>query len=54
MLKEDAECTTKHEVGDSLDVSTTGFIIIVKKLGIGFLQPMIQATAISDEVWKIW
>ena len=53
-LKEDAKCTTKHEGGDSLDVSTTGFIIVVKKLGIGFLRPMIQATAISDEVWMTW
>jgi hypothetical protein len=54
-LKEDAKCTTtKHEGGDSLDASTTGFIIVMKKLGIGFLRPMIQATAISDEVWKTW
>jgi hypothetical protein len=53
-LKEDAKCTTKHEGGDSLDASTTGFIIVVKKLGIGFLRLMIQATAISDEFWKTW
>jgi hypothetical protein len=36
-LKEDAKCTMKHEGGDSLDASTTGFIIVVKKLGVRFL-----------------
>ena len=35
-LKDDKKCTTKHEGDESLDASTTGFIIVLKKLGVGF------------------